>query len=79
MQAPEVDGFFTQAALTDPLPMLAQARQHDPVFRSRMADGQEGFVVTRYEDIKAVYAKRREPHVLAHAFKAVRIRFDPVH
>lgn len=56
MQAPEVEGFFTVAAITDPLPFLQEARQRYPVFRSRMADGQESFVVTRYEDIKAVYA-----------------------
>lgn len=56
MQAPEVAGFFTHAAITDPLPFLAEARARYPVFRSLMADGQDGFVVTRYDDIKAVYA-----------------------
>jgi cytochrome P450 len=56
MQAPEVDGFFTRAAITDPLPFLAEARERYPVFRSPMADGEQGFVVTRYDDIKAVYA-----------------------
>ncbi len=56
MHAPEVEGFFTEAAITEPLPFLRTARHRYPVFRSRMADGQEGFVVTRYEDIKAVFA-----------------------
>lgn len=55
-QAPEVEGFFTEAAITDPLPFLAEARRRYPVFRSRMADGQLGFVVTRYNDIRSVYA-----------------------
>ncbi|MBK8273911.1 MAG: hypothetical protein IPK89_13920 [Sphingomonadales bacterium] len=81
MQAPEVDGFFTRAAITDPLPFLAEAREHYPVFRSPMADGQLGFVVTRYEDVKTVYANAVDfsnayAHVLRPAHDAGKRQLD---
>lgn len=80
MQAPEVEGFFTDSAISEPLLFLRTAREHYPVFRSRMADGQEGFVVTKYEDIKAVYGNAADfSNAYAHILRPPPEADEPAH
>jgi cytochrome P450 len=57
MQAPEINGFFSEEHITNPLPFLKRARHEYPVFRSKGGNGEEIFVVTRYADLKDVFAR----------------------
>ena len=43
---------FNPLDLSDPFPLLAQARREQPVFYSPAIDY---WVVTRYEDVKAIF------------------------
>ncbi len=42
--------FFTDAFTQNPYPAYSQLREGDPVFRMKFPDGQNGWMITRYED-----------------------------
>jgi cytochrome P450 len=50
---------FTPAFVDDPYPAYAWLREHAPVYRTRLPNGVEAYLVTRYDDAKAVLADPR--------------------
>ena len=50
---------FDRAFVDDPYPAYAWLRAHAPVHRTRLPNGVEAYLVTRYEDVKAVLADPR--------------------
>jgi len=40
----------------DPPPEYDRLREHEPVARVRLADGRAAWLITRYDDVRAVYA-----------------------
>ncbi|HEY4390851.1 MAG TPA: cytochrome P450 [Paenibacillus sp.] len=42
--------FFTNAFTQNPYPTYSQLREGDPVYRMKFPDGQNGWMITRYED-----------------------------
>jgi cytochrome P450 len=50
---------FDRAFIDDPYPAYAWLREHAPVYRTRLPNGVEAYLVTRYEDAKAVLADPR--------------------
>ena len=50
---------FDRAFIDDPYPAYAWLREHAPVHRTRLPNGVEAYLVTRYEDVKAVLADPR--------------------
>jgi cytochrome P450 len=50
---------FDRAFVDDPYPAYAWLREHAPVHRTRLPNGVEAYLVTRYEDVKAVLADPR--------------------
>lgn len=56
----EVRGFpFGEPVRLDPHPLLAKLQREEPVSRIRLPYGGEGWLVTRYEDVKTVLADPR--------------------
>lgn len=50
---------FDRAFIDDPYPAYAWLREHAPVHRTRLPNGVDAYLVTRYEDAKAVLADPR--------------------
>lgn len=50
---------FDRAFIDDPYPAYAWLREHAPVHRTRLPNGVEAYLVTRYADVKAVLADPR--------------------
>jgi cytochrome P450 len=50
---------FDRAFIDDPYPVYAWMREHAPVRKTRLPNGVEAYLVTRYEDAKAVLADPR--------------------
>jgi cytochrome P450 len=50
---------FDRAFIDDPYPAYAWLREHAPVHRTRLPNGVEAYLVTRYEDARAVLADPR--------------------
>ena len=50
---------FSRAFVDDPYPAYAWLREHAPVHRATLPNGVEAYLVTRYEDAKAVLADPR--------------------
>jgi cytochrome P450 len=50
---------FTRAFIDDPYPAYAWLREHKPVHKTKLPNGVEAYLVTRYEDAKAVLADPR--------------------
>lgn len=50
---------FDRAFIDDPYPAYAWLRENSPVHRTRLPNGVEAYLVTRYEDVKAVLADPR--------------------
>ena len=57
--APPSPPLFDRAFIDDPYPAYAWLREHSPVHRTRLPNGVEAYLVTRYEDVKAVLADPR--------------------
>jgi cytochrome P450 len=55
-QAPPL---FDRAFIDNPYPAYAWLREHSPVHKTRLPNGVEAYLVTRYEDAKAVLADPR--------------------
>lgn len=56
---PDSPPLFDRAFIDDPYPAYAWLREHSPVHRARLPNGVEAYLVTRYEDVKAVLADPR--------------------
>jgi cytochrome P450 len=56
---PSPPPLFDRAFIDDPYPAYAWLREHSPVHRTRLPNGVEAYLVTRYEDVKAVLADPR--------------------
>lgn len=56
---PEPPALFDRAFIDDPYPAYAWLREHAPVHRTRLPNGVEAYLVTRYDDVKAVLADPR--------------------
>ena len=50
---------FDRAFIDDPYPAYAWLRENSPVHRTRLPNGVEAYLVTRYEDVKSVLADPR--------------------
>ena len=50
---------FDRAFIDDPYPAYAWLREHSPVHRTRLPNGVEAYLVTRYEDVRSVLADPR--------------------
>jgi cytochrome P450 len=50
---------FDRAFIDDPYPAYAWLRENSPVHRTKLPNGVEAYLVTRYEDVKAVLADPR--------------------
>jgi cytochrome P450 len=50
---------FSRAFIDDPYPTYAWLRENSPVHRARLPNGVEAYLVTRYDDAKAVLADPR--------------------
>ncbi|HEV2342745.1 MAG TPA: cytochrome P450 [Actinocrinis sp.] len=59
MTVPPLPPLFDRAFIDDPYPAYAWLREHAPVYRTRLPNGVDAFLVTRYEDAKAVLADLR--------------------
>ena len=56
---PPAPPLFDRAFIDDPYPAYAWLREHSPVHRTRLPNGVEAYLVTRYEDVRAVLADPR--------------------
>jgi len=56
---PSPPPLFDRAFIDDPYPAYAWLREHSPVHRTRLPNGVEAYLVTRYEDVKSVLADPR--------------------
>ena len=50
---------FDRAFIDDPYPAYAWLRENSPVHRTRLPNGVEAYLVTRYDDVKALLADPR--------------------
>lgn len=50
---------FDRAFIADPYPAYARLREQSPVHRTRLPNGVEAYLVTRFDDVKAVLADPR--------------------
>lgn len=56
MSAPSL---FSREFIDDPYPAYAWLREHAPVHKTRLPNGVEAYLVTRYDDVRAVLADPR--------------------
>lgn len=56
---PDPPELFDRTFVDDPYPAYAWLRAHSPVHRTRLPNGVDAYLVTRYEDVKAVLADPR--------------------
>jgi cytochrome P450 len=50
---------FSREFIDDPYPAYAWLREHAPVHKTRLPNGVEAYLVTRYDDVRAVLADSR--------------------
>jgi cytochrome P450 len=50
---------FSREFIDDPYPAYAWLREHAPIHRTRLPNGVEAYLVTRYDDVRAVLADPR--------------------
>jgi len=55
----EAPALFSRAFIDDPYPAYALLREQSPVHKTRLPNGVEAYLVTRYEDAKALLADAR--------------------
>ena len=67
-QSPDAPELFSRAFIDDPYPAYVWLREHAPVHRTRLPNGVEAYLVTRYEDVKSVLADPRLSKNAATAF-----------
>ena len=66
--SPAPPALFDRAFIDDPYPAYAWLREHAPVHRTRLPNGVEAYLVTRYEDVKSVLADPRLSKNAARSF-----------
>ncbi|MBR7835833.1 cytochrome P450 [Actinospica durhamensis] len=59
---------FDRAFIDDPYPAYAWLREHAPVHKTRLPNGVEAYLVTRYDEVKAVLADPRLSKNAAQSF-----------
>jgi len=57
--SPDAPQLFDRAFIDDPYPAYAWLRENAPVYRTKLPNGVEAYLVTRYDDVKSVLADPR--------------------